>query len=429
MQETVLVDDRSGSFRILVIPFHDVVPLAAHLAGSPRRTFLVGLRIEHLHLDVRKSPPDGRRANLHRIGRRRSRHTGRGFGQAVYADDLLAVHFVHHLLHRLDRAGRAGHDPGTQRTQVEHIEHRMVQLGDEHRRHAVQRRTAFAVHRRQHFQRIEILDHHHRRTVRNHRTDPQHAAETMEQRHANQQSVGRSKMHPVADRQPVVQDIVTGQHHPFRESGRPGRILHIDLVVTVHPRLGPFELVVADQRPELHQFGSIVHAAQFLLSDVNHVPQLRKLLAAQLSALRGLQFRNQVVQDLHIVAVAVAVHHTHRMDIGVFHDVFEFGVLVVRIDGHQYGPDLGGRKHERHPVGHVFRPYADFAALGHPDRQQPFCKNIDPFVELLVSKPQPAVRINHELMIRIFRYVFLKNAPDGIVDQFLFFHFLRNPTF
>jgi len=305
----------------------------------------------------------------------------------------------------------------------------MVQLGDEHRRHAVQRRTAFAVHRRQHFQRIEILDHHHRRTVRNHRTDPQHATETMEQRHANQQSVGRSKMHPVADRQPVVQDIVTGQHHPFRESGRPGRILHIDLVVTVHPRLGPFELVVADQRPELHQFGSIVHAAQFLLSDVNHVPQLRKLLAAQLSALRGLQFRNQVVQDLHIVAVAVAVHHTHRMDIGVFHDVFEFGVLVVRIDGHQYGPDLGGRKHERHPVGHVFRPYADFAALGHPDRQQPFCKNIDPFVELLVSKPQPAVRINHELMIRIFRYVFLKNAPDGIVDQFLFFHFLRNPTF
>ena len=175
--------------------------------------------------------------------------------------------------------------------------------------------------------------------------------------------------------------------------------------------------------------GRNVHTPVFLLSDIYYISQAWETLAFQIPPLRGLQFRQHGIDHVHVTSIKHAVCDTHRMDIGVFHDVFEFGVLVVRIDGHQYGPDLGGRKHERHPVGHVFRPYADFAALGHPDRQQPFCKNIDPFVELLVSKPQPAVRINHELMIRIFRYVFLKNAPDGIVDQFLFFHFLRNPTF
>src|SRR5690242_21499634 len=44
------------------------------------------------------------------------------------------------LLHHLDRARRARHDPGAQRGQVEAREVRVVQLGDEHRRHAVERR-------------------------------------------------------------------------------------------------------------------------------------------------------------------------------------------------------------------------------------------------------------------------------------------------
>ena len=43
-----------------------------------------------------------------------------------------------HALHHLDRAGRAGHDAGAQRREVEPANSRVVELGDEHRRHAVE---------------------------------------------------------------------------------------------------------------------------------------------------------------------------------------------------------------------------------------------------------------------------------------------------
>ena len=51
------------------------------------------------------------------------------------------------LAHDLDRARRAGHDPGPQAREVEVVEVGVVELGDEHRRHAVERRAALVLHR------------------------------------------------------------------------------------------------------------------------------------------------------------------------------------------------------------------------------------------------------------------------------------------
>ena len=71
---------------------------------------------------------------------------GRGLGHAVGDGDLGEVHLGDHALHGLDGARRAGHDAGAQAREVELGKARVVQLGDEHGGHAVQRSAAFLAH-------------------------------------------------------------------------------------------------------------------------------------------------------------------------------------------------------------------------------------------------------------------------------------------
>ena len=52
------------------------------------------------------------------------------------------MHPLDGALHDLDRAGAARHDAGAQRGEIEAREVGMVELGDEHRRHAVKRGAA-----------------------------------------------------------------------------------------------------------------------------------------------------------------------------------------------------------------------------------------------------------------------------------------------
>ena len=80
--------------------------------------------------------------------RRRLRHP-------VADRDLRHVHLADHALHHLDRARRAGHDAGPQRREVVAGEVGQAQLGDEHRRHAVQRRAPLLLHGAQRRGRLE----------------------------------------------------------------------------------------------------------------------------------------------------------------------------------------------------------------------------------------------------------------------------------
>jgi len=68
---------------------------------------------------------------------------------------------------------------------------RVLELRDEHRRHAVERGAAFAIHRLQHAPGIERFDRADARAVREGAEDAHHAAEAMKQRHAQAQTVRR----------------------------------------------------------------------------------------------------------------------------------------------------------------------------------------------------------------------------------------------
>ena len=91
-------------------------------------------------LDKRMNTPDGGHPALQRIVGGALKTDRAGFGHAVGDGDVAHVHRLVDAAHHLDRAGRAGHDAGAQRGQVEFCEFGMIELGDEHGRHAVERR-------------------------------------------------------------------------------------------------------------------------------------------------------------------------------------------------------------------------------------------------------------------------------------------------
>ena len=94
------------------------------------------------------------------------------------------MHVADAAAHDLDRARRARHHAGAQAGQVESREIRMVEFGDEHRRHAVERGAAFLGHGLQGRQRIEALaGEHDRGAMRHAGQHADHHAEAMIHRH------------------------------------------------------------------------------------------------------------------------------------------------------------------------------------------------------------------------------------------------------
>ncbi|MCY1452809.1 hypothetical protein D9M71_697610 [compost metagenome] len=131
-----------------------VVPVTQHHAVTPRAQLTnltarhaVAVGIDHLVLQPWLGAPDAGHAALQVVaGAGLQRHRA-GLGHAIGNLHLGHVHFADHPAHHFDRAGGTGHDPGAQARQVELATLRVVEFGNEHGRHAVQRCGLFFRHR------------------------------------------------------------------------------------------------------------------------------------------------------------------------------------------------------------------------------------------------------------------------------------------
>src|ERR1043165_7748237 len=104
---------------------------------------------------MRMNPPDRRDTSLDRIVAIGLKADRTRLGHAVRDGDLAHVHLLNYTLHYRDRARRAGHDAGTEAGKIEAIELRMIELGDEHGGHAVQRCALLGLNRFQYRKRLE----------------------------------------------------------------------------------------------------------------------------------------------------------------------------------------------------------------------------------------------------------------------------------
>ncbi len=185
----------------------------------------------------------------------------------------------------------------------------MIQLGDEHRRHPMQHSTTFLVHRRQGDQRVEPLHHHLRAAVREATHGRQHHPKAVKQRYADAALVFRRELHVNAREVSVVGDVVMGEHHPFRETGGSGGILHVHHIVTIGKRSQHPEIVIRHILSQQQDLCRVVHTPVFLLAYVDHILQFRKKVRFQLPPLCRFQFRHQFVDDVGIIASRHPVRH------------------------------------------------------------------------------------------------------------------------
>jgi hypothetical protein len=131
------------------------------------------------------------------------------------------VHALDGALHDFDRTGAAGHDAAAQRRQVEAREIRVVELGDEHRRHAVERGAALGLDGLESGQRVETLARiDHRRAMRQAAEIADHHAEAVVERHRDAHPVMLGELHRLGDEEAVVQNVVMGQRRALRKPGR-----------------------------------------------------------------------------------------------------------------------------------------------------------------------------------------------------------------
>ena len=122
--------------------------------------------------------------------------------------------------------------PVRKRRQVEARKFRMLQFGDEHGRHAIERRALLLLHRRQRDERIEALARKdHGRAVRHRREVAHHHAEAVIERHRDAHPVLLGQRHRAADEVAVVEDVVVRQRHALRRAGGAAGELDVDRIV------------------------------------------------------------------------------------------------------------------------------------------------------------------------------------------------------
>src|SRR5262245_38420608 len=109
----------------------------------------------------------------------------------------------------------------------------MIQLRDEHRRHAEDHRAPVLLYRLECAQWVELGDSHNRCGMRIRAQYADNTTETVEERNLEKQLVRAAHSDPGTQVKTVPENVVMAQHHALRKSRSAGRVLHVDALVWV----------------------------------------------------------------------------------------------------------------------------------------------------------------------------------------------------
>ena len=264
----------------------------------------------------------------------------------------------------------------------------MIEFGDEHGRHAVERGAFLPLDGLQRRQRIEAfagIDHG--RAERDGGEIAHHHAEAVIERHGNADAVLFGQAHRAADEIAVVEDVVMRQRHALgRARGAAGE-LNIDRIVELQ-RPGEFgKLLAVPRAAHLRHVLEGEGAGTFGAADLDHRAQLRQPLRLQFARLRCRKLRQQRVQHLHVVGGLERGRGDDRGAADFCQREFEFAQAIGWIDGDENEPRFGGGKLRQRPFRPVQRPHPDPRAAFQAKREKARRQRIDTFGKFL---PGPA---------------------------------------
>ena len=398
MHPAARVDRLAG--RLLVVPVapHDDVAAAAQLARRPTRHDHAGGRVDDLDLDVRVDPADGGHPPLERVVGRALGGDGRGLCHAVGNRHLGDVHHGLHLFHHLDRARRAGHDAGAQRAEVEVLEAWVLELADEHRRHAVEGGAALLLHGLHRRHRVVGLGrNHHRRAVRRAREVAQHHAEAVVEGHRDADAVPLRVLQRLADEEAVVEDVVVSERGPLREARRARGVLDVDRVVELERGLELMQLVCLDLR-------------RVALEGIPPVLQHQRLAQGGAPAL-------DLGEHGAVVGLAKPGGQDQEAGAGLVERVLELARPVRRVDVDQDRAHRRGRVLHDHPLVAIGGPDADAVAFLHTARHQAASDLLALRDELAVGRAVALMRDDERFAVAVPRSGAAQVGEDGLAEK------------
>ena len=418
MQPAVLVYRLSRRFGHFVVTFHYIITARTKFADLSGAERLAGLGVNDLRFNAGERASDGVDAALDRVVGRRLRTAGRRLGLTVGYGYFGHTHLVNDLTHDLYRTGRTRHYAGAE-VEFELLEPRMTEHRDKHRRNAVDCRTFRVLQGFHDLYRTVIFDRHHRRSVRDARHGRKHQTETMVERNGYAEAVGGREFHAVADSFAVVQYIVMRQHNALREARRTRRVLHIDDVVRrkTFSRLG---VNIVGNVHVIELFPVIHTGVRFLVDryDLFEHGQTFRLNVRAVGALFQ-HFGAETVHYVDVTRVLEAVAHNEHFRVRLFEQIFRFVDLVTRVDGDEYGADLGAGKQSQEPLRIICCPDSDVVVLFDAERE----KSARDLVRLVVKFFVGAfvlkiMSVDDCRLVGMFRRHLVHPFADGFVDEF-----------
>ena len=337
-------------------------------------------------------------------GLRRDR---RGLGHAV-ADRHLLDSGVDQLRHHRRRARRAGHDAGAHAADVVPtrgftpgavlgIQQRP--LGDEHRRHTVERGAPLLGHRAKGQGGVETRSgDDHAGPVRGRREVSHHHPEAVVEGHRDADQVRLRVVAELADEVAVVEDVVVREGRALGEPRRPRGVLDVDRIVPVEPGGDRGQSLGADL------LGTVEQVLPRLLPDDDDVLEARALGAS------GLHHRR-------IVRALERLGDDHHRDARLAHDEGDLVRPVCRVDVDQDRTHLRRGELGEHPLGTVRRPDADPLPLLDPRLDQAPGETVDLRAQLGIRHPQALGPVDERLTIGKALDGCIEVRADGLLQQ------------
>jgi hypothetical protein len=361
---------------------------------------------------------DGGDAPLEVVVRARLERDGRGLGHAVADRHVPHVHAIDNLPHDLDGARRARHDAGAQRRQPRRGEVAVLQLGDEHRRHAVERRARFRLDGVEAGAGIEALGRQDDGgTVSERREVAHHHAEAVVEGHRHADAVARGEPLALADEEAVVEDVVMGQRRALGRAGRAGGVLDVDRVVELQRGLTGAEHAGIDPLSAGPQVVPRPRAGDAVGPEDRNAPQGGQPRRQQAIGRRARQAGDELLEQRHVVGRAEFPRAHEQRHPGLLERELQLAQAVRRVDVHQHRAHLRRRVLDHDPFGVVGAPDADTVAFRHAECEQTPRHELDLLVELAVGQPDVLVPAHEGIAARVIGDDAIERAADGLAHQ------------
>ena len=299
----------------------------------------------------------------------------------------------------------------------------MIELRDEHGRHAVQAGATLLGDGFKRRQRVEAFaGEYHAGAVSDGSEIAEHHAEAMIERHRDAQAIFRRQLHRLADEEAVVENVVMRQRRAFGKAGGPRRELDVDRLVELQLRRKLGDARRFRGAAARHHFREAQSAGVPVVAEQHDRTQRRQPRRFKFARRRMAKLGRELAQHADIVRRLELLGENERFAADFVERVFELGNAIGRIDIDQDQAGFGGGELREHPFAGVGRPDADAVAGLEAERQQSGGEPINFPLQLGISQPHFLMTHDECRPRRPSGADGIEELPDRLADQRLIAH-------